>query len=446
MIYKALKQIVKLALWIFFSKIIVNKKRELPSQGPLIIVVNHPNTFMDPLIVAALFKQQVGFLGNASIFVNKIVNAIFRYFNVIPVFRQKDVGSNEPIDNENSFSACAEYLTSGNALMIFPEGSSYHELKLRKIKTGTARIALTTEEKNDFKLGLKILPVGLYYSNPSRFRSKIHVNVDQAFDVSEFEEIYRQDKIKGVQELTERIRKVLDENVITTEDDEQEDLFLKLKRVYKNRLLSKSNSAQEFQLTKEMIKAIEYFKINNEASFNRIKSHVDSYTQILEEEGLSGSGQNTVYPKPKKILYSLLGFIYLIMGFPAYLLGVVQNYLPYKIPYWTARKITNEMEYHAPIMLTVGIVVFPIFYSILGYSFYVFVSKDIFMISSYVILLPLSGFYCIHYLDFVDRVRDFVKFNSFFKKTDLKIAELITLKKDLTSILDEAMETYLKRL
>ena len=68
------------------------------------------------------------------------------------------------------------------------------------------------------------------------------------------------------------------------------------------------------------------------------------------------------------------------------------------------------------------------------------------MISSYVILLPLSGFYNIHYLDFVDSVRDFVKFNSFFKKTGLKISELIELKKDLNSMLDEAMETYLKRL
>ncbi|MEQ6118486.1 1-acyl-sn-glycerol-3-phosphate acyltransferase [Reichenbachiella sp. MALMAid0571] len=446
MIYNALKQIVKLALWIFFSKIIVNKKRELPDKGPLIIVVNHPNTFMDPLIVAALFRQQVGFLGNASIFVNKIVNAVFRYFNVIPVYRQKDVESNEPIDNENAFRACTEYLTNGNTLMIFPEGSSYHELKLRKIKTGTARIALTTEEQNDFKLGLKILPVGLYYSNPSRFRSKIHINVDQVFEVSEFQDIYEQDKIKGVQELTERIRKVLAENVITTEDDEQEELFIKLKRVYKSRLLSKTNFSQEFQLTKEMIKAIEYFKISNEVSFARIKSNVDRYIRILEEEGLSGSGQNMAHSMPKKILYTLLGFIYLIIGFPVYLSGVIQNYLPYKIPYWTARKITSEMEYHAPIMLTVGILVFPIFYCVMGYAFYTLVSKDLLMISLYMILLPVSGFYCIHYLDFVDRVRDFVKLNSFFKKTDLKMSELITLKEDLTLILDEAMETYLKRL
>jgi len=290
------------------------------------------------------------------------------------------------------------------------------------------------------------LPVGLYYSNPSRFRSKIHVNIDQAFEVSDFKEIYEQDKIKAVQELTERIRMVLDENVITTEDEEQEDLFIKIKRVYKNRLLQKAGAPEEFQLTKEMIKAIEYFKVSNEAFFLRIKNQVDKYTQLLEEARLSGVGQEKVLNRAEKILFSFLGLMYLVLGLPIFLFGVIQNYLPYKIPYWTARKITTELEYHAPIMLTVGIVVFPVCYSMLGYAFYIFGSKDIFIISFYVILLPLSGFYSIHYLDFVDKGLDFVKLNSFFSKNKIKISELKALKKDLTSLLDEALETYLKRL
>jgi glycerol-3-phosphate O-acyltransferase / dihydroxyacetone phosphate acyltransferase len=72
MIYKALKLIVKIALHIFFMKIVILAKTELPKSGPLIIVVNHPNTFMDPIIVATLFKQKVGFLANASVFVNEV--------------------------------------------------------------------------------------------------------------------------------------------------------------------------------------------------------------------------------------------------------------------------------------------------------------------------------------------------------------------------------------
>ena len=202
MIYGFLKVVVKITLRIFFKKIIIQKKHELPNRGPLIVVVNHPNTFMDPIIVASLFKQQVGFLGNASIFVNKIVNAIFAYFHVIRVYRQKDVPEGEKPDNDQSFRDSHQYLKKGGTILIFPEGNSYHELKLRKIKTGAARIALGAEQENDYNLNIMVQPVGLYYSNPQRFRSKLYINIGEAFPVKPYIESHKKEAFAGVQQLT----------------------------------------------------------------------------------------------------------------------------------------------------------------------------------------------------------------------------------------------------
>ena len=103
--------------------------------------------------------------------------------------------------------------------MIFPEGTSMHELRLRKIKTGTARIALSTENRHNFNLGIKILPIGLYYSDPSRFRGKIYINVDEPINASDFQKTYRKNSVLGAQQLTERIKKSLEENVIITQDN-----------------------------------------------------------------------------------------------------------------------------------------------------------------------------------------------------------------------------------
>ena len=50
---------------------------------------------------------------------------------------------------------------------------------LRNLKTGTARIALETEKRNEGKLGLKVVAVGLNYSQPEKFRSNILVNIDE---------------------------------------------------------------------------------------------------------------------------------------------------------------------------------------------------------------------------------------------------------------------------
>jgi len=139
MIYHFLKQLLKIALFFFFKKIVVTGKENIPDKGPLIIVANHPNTLMDPLIIMSITKQQLGFVGNAGIFINKFVNAVFSYFNVIPIYRKKDILPGEKPDNKKTFIKCHEYLGEGKTLLLFPEGSSYYELKLRQIKTGVAR-------------------------------------------------------------------------------------------------------------------------------------------------------------------------------------------------------------------------------------------------------------------------------------------------------------------
>ncbi len=142
MIYQFLKISLKFAFFIFFRKRVVSGLEYIPSSGPLIIAVNHPNTLIDPLLIASLLKRKVGFLANASIFINKIISRIFNYLRVIPVYRKKDVKPGEVQDNSYNFRKCYEFFDKNGVLLIFPEGTIVNELKLRDIKTCTARIAL----------------------------------------------------------------------------------------------------------------------------------------------------------------------------------------------------------------------------------------------------------------------------------------------------------------
>ena len=87
MIYSFLKRIIKITLFVFFKKIVVNGKDNIPTKGPLIIVANHPNTFMDPMIIVSITKQRLGFVGNGGIFVNKVVNSVLTFFHVIPIYQ-----------------------------------------------------------------------------------------------------------------------------------------------------------------------------------------------------------------------------------------------------------------------------------------------------------------------------------------------------------------------
>lgn len=135
MIYQFLRRSIKFAFFIFYRKKVVSSLENISSSGTLIIAVNHPNTLLDPLLIASQVKRKVGFLANASIFRNKIVSSIFNYLQVIPVYRKKDIKPGEIQDNSQSYRKCYEFFDNNGALLIFPEGTSVNELKLRDIKT-----------------------------------------------------------------------------------------------------------------------------------------------------------------------------------------------------------------------------------------------------------------------------------------------------------------------
>ena len=184
--------------------------------------MNHPNTLLDPLLIASQVKRKVGFLANASIFKNKIVSSVFNYFQVIPVYRKKDVKPGEIQDNSQSFRKCYEFLDNNGALLIFPEGTSVNELKLREIKTGTARIALAYEADRGFPGTLNINTVTLSYSDSLSFRSMVSVIVNPSFKVKEYHSLWEKDSMEAVKTFTGRIQKEMEDQITLTHDKKQE--------------------------------------------------------------------------------------------------------------------------------------------------------------------------------------------------------------------------------
>ncbi|MFY0624854.1 MAG: 1-acyl-sn-glycerol-3-phosphate acyltransferase [Reichenbachiella sp.] len=449
MIYQLLKLTVAVGLRIFFKSFSVHKPYDLPTSGPIIVVGNHPNTFMDPFILATLFKQQVGFLGNASIFVNGFVNSIFKYFGVIPIYRQQDVAPNTAPDNRKTFSACYAHLEKKKAIMLFPEGTSFHELKLRKIKTGTARIALGVEEINNFNLGVRIIPVGLYYSNPSKFRSKIYVNIGEMISVDSYKDSFLEDQNETVVSLTKAIRQSLEKLTIQTADKDQESLFFKIKRIYKSQLtdsIDPKDKKEEFRITKEISNAIQYFNVVLPEKFESIKNKIDRCDVLLNKFKTSAVKIPNIENRLLSYFKVFFGLLYSIATIPFLVYGLIQNYLPFNIPYWIANSITKLKEYHAPIMLTLGIFLFPIYY---GLSYWLF--NAYFELSGiekiiYVVSLPISGYFALHYYNFYQKGIIFARTVMTYRSSKIMIMELELLRNEIINDLDEAKEIYLNRL
>jgi glycerol-3-phosphate O-acyltransferase/dihydroxyacetone phosphate acyltransferase len=121
-------------------------------------------------------------LAKGELFKGKLAQWMLPKLNMIPVYRKQD-DPNQMDKNAATFEKCFEHLERGGAILMFPEGTSITERKLRPIKTGAARIVLGAEERNDFNLGVKVITIGLNYENPHRFNRTLFVNIDKAIDV-----------------------------------------------------------------------------------------------------------------------------------------------------------------------------------------------------------------------------------------------------------------------
>jgi len=145
----------------------------IPARGPVLLVANHPNSLLDPVLVQAVAGRPIRFLAKAPLFTDAKVGWLVRGSGAIPVYRAAD----DPAQmgrNEDTFRAVHAALAGGDAVGIFPEGLSHSDPALAPLRTGAARIALGVGR------AFPVVPVGLVFRAKDVFRSEALVLVGEA--------------------------------------------------------------------------------------------------------------------------------------------------------------------------------------------------------------------------------------------------------------------------
>lgn len=138
----------------------------------MLIAANHPNSFLDAIIVSTLFKKPVYSLARGDAFAGKIFTKILKSCNMLPVYRVSE-GIENLGYNYTTFDACKKLFEENKIVLIFSEGGCTNEWKLRTLKKGTARLALNAWQNN---IELKVLPLGINYSSFRFYGKNIFLN------------------------------------------------------------------------------------------------------------------------------------------------------------------------------------------------------------------------------------------------------------------------------
>lgn len=157
---------------IFCRKLIINRPEALKEKGPLLLACNHPNSFLDAVIIDVLFRQNVWSLARGDVFKNSFYIKLLTALKILPVYRSSEGVENLGINYE-TFEACKKIFQQKGTVLIFSEGKCINEWHLRPLKKGTARLAIRSWEEN---IPLKVVPIGINYSSFRRIGKNIFIN------------------------------------------------------------------------------------------------------------------------------------------------------------------------------------------------------------------------------------------------------------------------------
>ncbi len=407
---------------------------KVPKDEIIIYALNHQNALMDALALLATTKTQPVFLARADIFKKKTVAKILTFLKILPIYRIRD--GKESLGNNNAiFQKTIDVLKNKNGLVILPEGTHGGLRKLKNLKKGISRIAFEAEESNNFELNIKIIPVGLDWSNYQNFRSKLFVYFGDAISVSDYYDDYKKNPPRAMNMLRERLSSEMKKYMINIESEEYYDMFNQIRHLYLPQTIKKlklKHKKQPDQLFAEqnIINKLNRFVDEKPNEAKELNETTLQYSELLKKLNF----RNWIIQKGKFNLFSLIGqSLLLVLFLPFYLLGGIVNYLPYKIPVWLSKNI-QDPQFISSAKVVISLFIFPIYYIILSVisSFYI---QSFWIKLAIPTILPFVGLFAFHYFIKCKKVLASIRFSF---KTLSKNKDLIKLK--------DLYETIIKKL
>lgn len=356
-----------LALRIFYRRIYLIGRENMPQSGPVILAVTHPSAFMDDILVAALNKRSMIFLARGDVFKKKFARILLKSFHIYPIFRPRD-GKSEVHKNFGYIEEYQNKLAKGQVVLIHPEGLCVHEKNVRPLRKGMARIAFGAEERFNWDLNVQIVPIGLNYTNAPEPQEDAMVCVGKAIPASRYKDLYHENEAKAYTALNQEVFDALNNlSIIQVKGTEEVSEFClqKAREGIKSKDFLINHEEDQFKVEKIISERINDLFLNNAEEYENLKQKIAQYSNQLTKHQLV----------LKDIEAHLLknSSSYLIHPFRA--MGHYLHLPLYHIIKNQTLKLIKSIEFKASILIGLGTVIFGLAYialisllSLLGFS------------------------------------------------------------------------------
>lgn len=409
---------------VFYRKVIVIGRENINPEDSNIFAPNHQNALMDALAVLYSHKGQPVFLARSDIFRRKLVASFLYFLKILPVYRIRD-GFSSLKGNDEIFDKTIDVLKNRNGLVILPEGDHAGYRRLRQLKKGICRIAFQAEEACDFNLNIRIIPVGLEFSNYTRFRQVLTVVFGKPFEISGFFDLYKENPERALNELRQRLSDEMKKVMIHIESVDDYEAIDELRSIINGKYSDDIKHPKIFR-DRKLIDKLNHLKDEDTAAYNRIctlslhvkkKAHDLNLTYRLLDKK----------KHPLGLLYA--GVLGLILTFPLFLLGNIFNLTFLSIPNLQIPKI-KDPQFHSSIRFGLSLALAFIFLPVyLILCLLIFSPWWLGMLVF--ITLPLSGLFAWNYFLVFRRILGGFRIRKLIRNKDRKF---VALRKDYNEL------------
>lgn len=349
---------LRLVTRVFFRRIEVSGAERVPQTGPIVLVGNHPNSLLDPVMIATTCGRRVRMAAKEPLFKTPLWPFLW-VLGAVPVRRRQDqvkgAAEDAPaptdaparVDNDAAFSALTRILEEGDAFAIFPEGISHTRPELAPLKTGAARIVLSAGQRG---VPVQIVPCGLSYRRRDRMRSRVLVQYGHPIVIDEaMIQGFGDDPVVASKRLTGHIQLALRAQTINAADFETLRVMEGVKTLYRpaGRTFT---LAEEAELVRRFLKVWETKK-DEAADLRALFVDVDDYLRSLRMLGLRDAELTGSFSWWDKALRLLRHVFFLAVLVPVAIPGILLHAPVLLAAVAAARTLTDRGDVRATIQM-----------------------------------------------------------------------------------------------
>ncbi len=439
MINKLLIYILRPFHFLFYKSIIVKGKKLIPKNQPVIFVSNHHNSMMDVLAILETSGKNPYTFAQQPFFKKAKFKVLLKALRIIPNF-----WSAKPENKQKDLKKGVNLLKKKKSLLFFPEVGKPDFYRLLALKKDFLKVGFDYLKSTKFEEEVWIVPVGIFYTKPTRFKSSLRVSYGNPISLKNYKKFYQQNPGKCTHVLKIKVVKELFRLIINIKNQDYQPTFIRLIDFYASNLTSKlkPQNDKEITLFKAKQNIIYFFNeiIESEPeTFAQLRIDLDDYYYDVKRLNMSNKQIERHHEKKRESKSQRIFLLFISIPFA--IVGFLVSYIPLEITKSMLKK--SEKEELSTYKFLSAISIFPLFHIILSVALGLIFSNIYFFVGG-MVLTPICSYIFYQSRKRYKALRNYFKLENALKKRKGEMYEMMRKRKELTKKINFLFETHYK--